>query len=107
GVGAVDDGFAVVGEEREFDGGGAGGDDDVFGFDRLFFAFGGNFDGGAVDEAAGAVEGFGAAFGDEGGDAADEGGDDLVFFLHQGGDVDFGGTDFDSVGGGLVGGGVE
>ena len=98
-----DDRLAVEFHEREFDGGGAGGDDDVFGGElsrlagarRYTDSVGGDEGGGAGDD--GDLAGF-----CELGDAADELGDDGVFLFEERGEVEFDGTEFHPVFSGVL-----
>ena len=97
GVIAGDDGLAVELHERQLDGGGAGGDDDVFGGDRLVA----DAEGGRGSERRSSRDDGDLAGLGELGDTADELGDDVVFLFEKGREIEFDAGELDAVGGGV------
>ena len=104
GVVARDDSFAVELHERQLDGGGAGGDDEVFGgkANRAVEGNGPYLDLGRRYESCGAGEDGDLAGLGEQADAADELGHDGVLALEDGGEIGLDGAEFDARFGGVV-----
>ena len=102
GVVAGDDGFAVKLHERQLDGCGTGGDDEVLRgeFGRFLFTL--HFDFSRGHEGSGASVSWDFSTLGEQSDATDEFGDDGIFLFENRGEVGFDGTQFDARLGGVV-----